>query len=69
MKIAKFNILSVLDCHYRLFQLIYISYDSEELLYKDPVRIERFWLLRSFLETLLNIMNVKNLWLQPYPSI
>ena len=29
MKIAKFNILSVLDCYYRLFQLIYISYDSE----------------------------------------
>ena len=29
MKIAKFNILSILDCYYRLFQLIYISYDSE----------------------------------------
>ena len=28
MKIAKFNILSILDC-YRLFPLIYISYDSE----------------------------------------
>ena len=29
MKIAKFNILSILDCYYRLFPLIYISYDSE----------------------------------------
>ena len=30
MKIAKFNILSiVIDCYYRLFHLIYISYDSE----------------------------------------
>ena len=28
MKIAKFNILSILDCYYRLFPLIYISYDS-----------------------------------------
>ena len=29
MKIAKFNILSIIDCYYRLFQLIYISYDFE----------------------------------------
>ena len=29
MKIAKFNILSILDCYYRLFPLIHISYDSE----------------------------------------
>ena len=29
MKIAKFNMLSILDCYYGLFQLIYISYDSE----------------------------------------
>ena len=29
MKIAKFNILSILDCYYMLFSLIYISYDSE----------------------------------------
>ena len=29
MKIAKFNILSILNCYYRLFSLIYISYDSE----------------------------------------
>ena len=29
MKIAKFNTLSILDFYYRLFQLIYISYDSE----------------------------------------
>ena len=25
------NILSILDCYYRLFPLIYISYDSEEI--------------------------------------
>ena len=29
MKIAKSNILSILNCYYRLFPLIYISYDSE----------------------------------------
>ena len=29
MKIAKFNILWILNCYYRLFPLIYISYDSE----------------------------------------
>ena len=29
MKIAKFNILSILNCYYRLFPLIYISYNSE----------------------------------------
>ena len=29
MKIAKFNILSILNCYCRLFSLIYISYDSE----------------------------------------
>ena len=29
MKIAKFNILSITDCYYRLFPLIYLSYDSE----------------------------------------
>ena len=29
VKIAKFNILSILDCYYRLFPLIYISCDSE----------------------------------------
>ena len=29
MKIAKFNILSIIDCYYRLFLLTYISYDSE----------------------------------------
>ena len=29
MKIAKFNISSIIDCYYRLFPLIYISYDSE----------------------------------------
>ena len=27
--LKKVNILSILDCYYRLFQLIYISYDSE----------------------------------------
>ena len=27
--LKKVNILSILDCYYRLFQLIYINYDSE----------------------------------------
>ena len=29
IKVAKFNILSILNCYYRLFPLIYIRYDSE----------------------------------------
>ena len=29
VKIAKVHILSILDCYYRLFPLIYIRYDSE----------------------------------------
>ena len=29
MNIAKFNILSILNCYYRLFPLIYISYNSK----------------------------------------
>ena len=29
VKLKKVNILSILDCYYRLFQLIYLSYDSE----------------------------------------
>ena len=29
MKTAKFNILSIINCYYRLFPLIYIRYDSE----------------------------------------
>ena len=29
IEVAKFNILSILDCYYRLFPLIYISYDSK----------------------------------------
>ena len=29
VKLSKVNVLSILDCYYRLFPLIYISYDSE----------------------------------------
>ena len=29
VKLAKVHILSILDCYYRLFLMIYISYDSE----------------------------------------
>ena len=39
MKIAKFNILSILDCYYRLFQLIYISYDSEGITIHEDRKI------------------------------
>ena len=33
---SKVNILSILDCYYRLFQLIYISYDSEGVTIQGP---------------------------------
>ena len=32
----KVNILSILDCYYRLFPLIYISYDSERITIQGP---------------------------------
>ena len=32
IKVAKFNILLILDCYYRLFPLIYIRYDSEGMM-------------------------------------
>ena len=31
IKVAKFNILLILNCYYRLFPLIYIRYDSERM--------------------------------------
>ena len=34
--LKKLNILSILDCYYRLFQLIYISYDSEGITIQGP---------------------------------
>ena len=36
MKIAKFNMLSIIDCYCRLFPLIYISYDSEGITIQGP---------------------------------
>ena len=56
----KVHILAILDCYYRLFSLIYISYDSEGITNKDPVRIERFWQPPSSPENLLNGMNGMN---------
>ena len=35
--LSKVNILSILDCYYRLFPLIYISYDSEGITIQGPV--------------------------------
>ena len=32
MTLKKVNILSILDCYYRLFPLMYISYDSEGIM-------------------------------------
>ena len=34
--LSKVNILSILDCYYRLFPLIYISYDSEGITIQGP---------------------------------
>ena len=34
--LSKVNILSILDCYYRLFPLIYISYDSERITIQGP---------------------------------
>ena len=34
--LSKVNILSILNCYYRLFPLIYISYDSEGITKQGP---------------------------------
>ena len=36
VKLSKVNILSILNCYYRLFPLIYISYDSEGITIQGP---------------------------------
>ena len=38
IKVVKFNVLSIHDCYYRLFPLIYISYDSEGITIQGPAR-------------------------------
>ena len=64
IKVAKFNVLSILDCCYRLFPLIYISYDSEGMTIQGScARIERFWQPPSSSEIRSKVMNVEaNLW-------
>ena len=79
--LSKVNILSILDCYYRLFPLIYISYDSEGITIQGPTGPigalhrggplvptgsceERKILATTVIpQTLLNTINVKNLWL------
>ena len=63
MKTAKFNILSILCCYYRLFPLIYISYDSEGITIQGSCEDRKILSITVIPENLLNIMNVKNLWL------
>ena len=42
--LSKVNILSILDCYYRLFPLTYISYDSERVTIQGPARpASRTW--------------------------
>ena len=60
--LAKVHILSILDCYYRLFPLIYISYDSEGITIKGSCEDRKILTTTVIPETLLNIMNVKNLW-------
>ena len=64
IKLKKVHILSILDCYYRLFPLIYISYDSGGMtIHKGQVSSEGFWLLRPFPEILLRVTSFEaNLW-------
>ena len=61
MKIAKFNILSTLNCYYRLFPLIYVSYDSEGITIQGSYDNRKILATTSSPENLLNIMNARNL--------
>ena len=61
--LSKVNILSILDCYYRLFPLIYVSYDSEGIKIQELCENQKILATTVIPETLLNIMNVKNLWL------
>ena len=55
IKIAKFNILSILDCYYRLFPLMYTRYDSEGIMIQGSFEEQRVLVTttipRDFLES------------------
>ena len=62
--LSKVNILSILDLTiYRLFQLIYIGYDSEGITIQGSCEDRKILTTTVIPENLLNIMNAKNLWL------
>ena len=54
--LSKVNILSILDFYYRLFPLIYISYDSKGITIQGSCEEERVLATTVIPESLLNIM-------------
>ena len=60
--LSKVSILSILDLTiYRLFQLIYIGYDSEGITIQGSCKDRKILTTTVIPENLLNIMNAKNL--------
>ena len=62
VKLAKVHILSILNCHYRLFPLMYISYDSEGITIQGSCKEQKILVTTTIPRDFLNIMNAKNLW-------
>ena len=62
VKLAKVHILSILDCYYRLFPLIYISYDPDGMTIQGSCDSQSVLATTVILETHLIVMNAKNLW-------
>ena len=61
--LKKVHILSILDCYYKIFPLIYMSFDNEGIAVQGSCEERRSWLLRLSPEILLSIMNVESLQL------
>ena len=65
--LSKVNILSILDCYYRLFPLICISYDSEGITIQGSCEERRVLATTVIPRDSLTIMSAENLWLWLYP--
>ena len=63
VELKKVNMLSILDCYYRLFPLIYIGFDSEGITIQGSYEERRVLVTTVIPETLLRVMNVESLQL------
>ena len=60
--LKKVNILSILDCYYRLFPLIYISYDSEGITIQESCEDRKILATTIIPRESFEHYECKNLW-------